>query len=188
MMFASSILKQFYAPNSLKNVAGGIKFTIKNCLSVIQLAGLKAVKISGYTVPLGDISVLLDNGKRIAPSKISVDHPLHHSLDIFCAIPHMDKGKHVLAITFLVEPLGELTLDVEDSISGGDTPRVGIPRDKKGDYSEKAIPSRIKYVQAHTGVELRQSPYYGFDSHVANGNCELLYWGGTSSSGYCWAD
>ncbi|MCH2043840.1 MAG: hydroxymethylglutaryl-CoA reductase [Saprospiraceae bacterium] len=176
MVIPSLILKQLYNFNSLENVEGGIKFTIKNRLSDAQFAGLKNIKIEGRSVPLGAITIILDNGEKIAPSTITADNPLEfplrRSLDIFCAIPHMDKGKHQLGITFVAEPFGELTLDVEDGISDKDENRVVIPRDKEDDYSAEAIQKRLDFVKDYTGVELEHPKHYAFDPHVMSGNCE----------------
>ena len=62
MKIPSLILKQLYTFNSLKNIDGGVKFTIKNRLSDAAFTGLAGVKIEGQTIPLSNIQLQLADG------------------------------------------------------------------------------------------------------------------------------
>ena len=176
MKIPSLILKQLYTFNSLENVEGGIKFTIKNRLSDASFTGLKAVKIEGKSIPLNAITLQLADGSKVDPSTISSDNPINFNLrdtvDMLCSIPHLEHGKHKLEITFEASPFGDLTLEVEDGVSAKDDNRVTIPRDKNDDYSEAAIKTRQKFTEEYTKAELNHVKHYSFDPHMLAGNCE----------------
>ncbi len=176
MLIPSLILKQLYTFNSLSNVDGGVKFALKNRLSDAQFTGLKSVKIGGETIDLAVISLHLDEGHKVNPEAVSeeapLQFPLKHSIDVFCAIPHLSPGKYELEITFGAAPFGELTLKIEDGVSDENEERVVIPRDKIDDYSPDAIKTCQEFVKEFTGVELQHIPHYSFDPHITGGNCE----------------
>lgn len=50
--------------DSLKNTAGGVKFSLKNRLSDAKLTGLQSVKFDGREAPRSAITIQLDNGRR----------------------------------------------------------------------------------------------------------------------------
>lgn len=176
MKIPSLILKQLYTFNSLENIEGGIKFTIKNRLSDASFTGLKAVKIEGNSIPLEAIKLHLGDGNILDPSTISSDNPIQFNLrdtiDMVCAVPPLEHGKHKLEITFGAEPFGDLTLEVEDGVSKKDANRVVIPRDKNDDYSTAAIKERQQFAKDYTGAELKHVGQYSFDPHILAGNCE----------------
>lgn len=176
MKIPSLILKQLYTFNSLKNIDGGIQFTIKNRLSDASFTGLKEVKIEGNIIPLSSIQIHLGEGVVIDPKNVSVEKPLQFnlrdSINMVCTVPHLVHGKHNLEITFTADPFGDLTLEVIDGVSEEDLNRITIPRDKSDDYSESAIKDRQKFVKEYTGADLEHSSKYSFDPHILTGNCE----------------
>lgn len=175
MQIPSLILKQLYTFNSLKNIEGGVKFALKNRLSDAKMLKLTGVKIGEIDVPLDKITIHLDD-TQFRPADVSpatpIDFPLKKTVELVCAMPALEAGKHHLEISFELETFGALTLKVEDGVSEDSADRVVIPREKDDDYSEKAIKGRQKFVEDFTGVQLKHIPSYSFDAHSTQGNCE----------------
>lgn len=176
MQIPSLILKQLYTFNSLSNVEGGVQFALKNRLSDAEFSGLKSVKIGTQEIPLSAIYLKLADGSVLRPDAISesnpIPFPLAAVLEVLCTIPPLDHGKYQLEIVFSAAPFGDLTLSIEDGVSGDDSRKVVIPRDKVDDYSPEAIKTRQQFVKDFTGAALEHIPQYSFDPHITNGNCE----------------
>jgi hydroxymethylglutaryl-CoA reductase (NADPH) len=176
MKIPSLILKQLYTFNSLENVEGGIKFSIKNRLSDATFTALKGVKIDGKEIALETINIKLGDGSSLQPLSISKNTPLDFKLkdnvDLICKHAPLEDGKYKLEITFEADPFGVLTLEVEDGVSTKNNDRVVIPRDKNDDYSPAAIKARQAFAKAYSGAELTHSKNYSFDPHALSGNCE----------------
>ena len=176
MFIPSLVLKRLYTFASLKNVEGGVKFSVKNRLSDAKLTGITRIKINDRDVPLAVVTLQTTDGLQISPVQVSprspVDFPLRRSLDIVARIPPLPLGRHKVEIGFKTEPFGDLHFDVEDSISetGENLPR--IPRDSSDNYSEESIQQRQKYVEQFTGVKLNHLARYSFDAHLTHGNTE----------------
>ena len=176
MLIPSLILKQLYTFNSLKNIDGGVKFTLKNRLSDAQFTGLKSVKIGTEEVPLNAVTIDLGEGNTLRPLDVTeetpINFPLKQTIEVICAMPHLTPGKYQLEITFGAQPFGDLTLKVEDGVSDNNETRVSIPRDKIDDYSPEAIKTRQQFVKDFTGAELKHVAQYSLEPHTLNGNCE----------------
>jgi len=176
MFIPSLVLKRLYTFASLKNVEGGVKFSVKNRLSDAKLTGITRIKINDREVPLAVVTLQTADGLQISPVQVSsrspVDFPLRRTLDIVARIPPLPLGKYKVEIGFKAEPFGDLRFDVEDSISetGENLPR--IPRDSSDNYSEESIQQRQKYVEQITGVKLNHLTRYSFDAHQTQGNIE----------------
>jgi len=176
MLIPSLLLKRLYTIASLKNVEGGVKFSVKNRLSDAKLTGITRIKINDREVPLAVVTLQTADGLQISPVQVSsrspVDFPLRRTLDIVARIPPLPLGKYKVEIGFKAEPFGDLRFDVEDSISetGENLPR--IPRDSSDNYSEESIQQRQKYVEQITGVKLNHLTRYSFDAHQTQGNIE----------------
>jgi hydroxymethylglutaryl-CoA reductase (NADPH) len=176
MLIPNLILKQLYTFNSLKNIDGAVKFSLKNRLSDAQITSIKSVSIGEIKIPLSDILLDLGEGNLIPAASInennSVDFPLKKSLDLICKIAALAPGKYDLEIVFEAAPFGELILKVEDGLSDENADRITIPRDKNDDYSASAIKNRQQFIQEFTGVETKHIAQYSFDPHILKGNCE----------------
>jgi hydroxymethylglutaryl-CoA reductase (NADPH) len=172
----SLVLKQLYTFGSLKNVEGGVKFSIKNRLSDAVLTGIGNVIINGAEVPRHALMLDLGNGQILAPDQISsnhpIDFPLRKTLDILARIAPLAEGKHSLEIAFETQAFGKLKLKVDDAISETTPARIVIPRHPDDDYSNEAIKNRQKFVEQFTGARLEHVTKFSFDSHLAKGNCE----------------
>jgi hydroxymethylglutaryl-CoA reductase (NADPH) len=176
MFVPSLLLKQLYTFGSLKNTGEGVSFSLKNRLSDATLLRLDHLHIGGHDVPLGQVSVVLRDGSRLAPSSISPEHPiafpLRETLDIVASIPALPLGKHKIEVGFEAKPFGKLTLKVEGSISEENKDRVVIPRSQHDDYDAEIIRLRQSFMEQKTGVKIEHISHYSFDPHILTGNCE----------------
>lgn len=176
MLIPSSILKQLYTFNSLKNTENGVSFTLKNRLSDAKFTGLKSITIGEVEVPLSKVQLELGNGPLFPAEDVSkdkpIEFPLRQTIRVHCAIDPVEAGLHKINVVFGAKPFGKLTLKVEDGISTQDDRAVQIPRDRTDDYSEESIKKRQEFVKDYTGKELEHVKEYSFDPHILPGNCE----------------
>jgi hydroxymethylglutaryl-CoA reductase (NADPH) len=176
MFIPSMLLKRLYTFSSLKNVPGGVQFSVKNRLSDAKLLGISSLSIAGREIPLDSAQLTLPDGTRLPATQISksspLDFPLRQTLDILTPIDHLAAGKYTIAMRFKSEPFGDLNFDVEDSISETDEGRVRIPRSQEDNYSDAIIKERQKFVSDYTGSAPEHIFKYSFDPHIAQGNIE----------------
>ncbi len=172
----SMLLRQFYTNNSLKNVAGGVQFAIKNRLTDVVFTELKAVKIGGAEIPKNKITLDLGDGVLIAADTISdsspIAFPLKKTILVQAATANLGHGKYKIEIAVKGKGYGSLKIEVEDSIAEVENLEVRIPRDEDDDFSEKAIKARQQFVEKYSGAKLEHLRHYSFDPHITNGNCE----------------
>lgn len=169
----SMLLRQLYTNNSLKNVDGGVQFTLKNRLSDAEFGELTYLKFDGIDVSLDKVSVDLGDGSFVPAAKVrDVSFPLRKVLNLRADIGNLEHGKYKITIAFRAKPFGALKFEVEDAIAETETLDVRIPRDEEDDYSLKAIHARQKFVEDYAGVKLQHIKSYSFDAHIAAGNCE----------------
>ncbi len=176
MLIPSLVLKQLYTFGSLKNVEGGVKFSLKNRLSDATLIGIYRIKIDGSEAPKPALSIDLGNNKILTLDQISSKNPLDFSLrktlDIVARIEALAEGKHHIEIDFETKQFGKLTLKADDAISETQENLVRIPRQIDDDYSPEIIRQRQKFVEQLTGAKLEHVTKFSFDPHVVKGNCE----------------
>jgi hydroxymethylglutaryl-CoA reductase (NADPH) len=176
MLIPSLVLKQLYTFGSLKNVEGGVKFSLKNRLSDATLTGIYKIKIDGSEAPKPALSLDLGNNQILTLDQISSKNPLDFSLrktlDIVARIEALAEGKHHIEIDFETKQFGKLTLKADDAISETQENLVRIPRQRDDDYSPEIIRQRQKFVEQLTGAKLEHVTKFSFDPHVAKGNCE----------------
>ena len=97
MFVPSLILRQLFTNGSLRNVDGGVQFSIKNRLSDAALVGLSHVAFNGKSVPPDSLHLLVDGSEPIALEQLAsapVDFPLRRSVDIVARVPHLPEGRH----------------------------------------------------------------------------------------------
>jgi hydroxymethylglutaryl-CoA reductase (NADPH) len=176
MLIPTMVLKQLYTFGSLQNVEQGVRFSIKNRLSDAEFTGLTGIKINRQIVPLEQVSLALADGTPLALNQISdlapLAFPLRTVLHVTVRQPELPKGKHKIEIAFASRPFGQLSFEVEDSISEADGRAVRIPRDPKDDYAPDAVRQRQEFVARLTGHTPEHSWKFSFDPHRAKGNCE----------------
>lgn len=170
------LLKQLYTFSSLKNVDGGVSFSLKNRLSDAELTAITGVKINGSEIAQEKIRLDLGDGNLLSTSDVSesnpIKFPLRKIVTILADTGTLERGKHKIEISFKAKPFGSLKFEVEDAISETPTHIVRIPRDDEDDYSESAIKERQEFVEKFTGAKFDHIKHYSFDPHITNGNCE----------------
>jgi hydroxymethylglutaryl-CoA reductase (NADPH) len=176
MYIPSMILKRLYTFGSLKNVSGGVQFSVKNRLSDARLTGLSQVKIGGVEVPLEALTLRTPDGQSLASPRLTpaaaLDFPLRHILELTAAIPHLPAGKYKIELRFKAEPFGELAFDAEDAIAEAAPQSARIPRHPDDDYSPEAVRARQDFVEEYTGARLEHVRSLSFDTRLAKGNIE----------------
>lgn len=176
MIVPKMLLKRLYTFSSLKNVPGGVEFSVKNRLSDAKLTAITRIKIGDHEISMKDITLTLPNGTQLTPNQISsrkpLDFPLRQTLDICAPIHHLPAGKHNIEIHFRSDPFGDLKFDVEDSISEAPDDMLRIPRSQVDNYSEDIIRQRQQFVQQFTGKQIHHISQYSFNPNDAQGNIE----------------
>ena len=176
MLIPSLLLQQLYTRGSLKNVDGGVQFSVKNRLKDASLSEILEVKIDGNEIPLTDILIDAGNGAPISAAELAdgppVDFPLKKSFAVISKIPHLSDGKHKIGISFKAEPFGKLKFKTDGAIKESQDHLVKIPRNAEDDYGPEAIKTRQDFVKEITGVDLKHAAHYSIDPHILEGNCE----------------
>ncbi|MDX2282591.1 MAG: hydroxymethylglutaryl-CoA reductase [Bacteroidia bacterium] len=176
MFIPSLLLKQLYTFGSLRNTDEGVRFSLKNRLSDASLTRVSRVRVGDYEAGPDAITVVLADGRRLAPADIGpdrpVDFPLREVLDVLVEMPPLAVGKHALEVGFEAKPFGTLTLKVDCAIEQTSEDRVVIPRSGKDDYDPEIIRLRQQFVASYTGKQLDHITHYSFDPHTTQGNCE----------------
>ncbi|RMG65624.1 MAG: hydroxymethylglutaryl-CoA reductase [Calditrichaeota bacterium] len=176
MYIPKLLLRQLYTFGSLRNVEGGVQFSMKNRLSDAQLIGVNAIKLNGDTYRADQITLKMVDGEKFSANTISPATPLPlavgRTLDVFIPAQPLPEGKHSIEIDIQTQPFGRLKFSVQDAISKTEVAIPRIPRDEVDNYSDKIIKTRQKYVEEHTGVKLQHIIHYSFDPHVTKGNIE----------------
>jgi hydroxymethylglutaryl-CoA reductase (NADPH) len=176
MLIPSLVLKQLYTFGSLKNVEGGVKFSLKNRLSDATVIGIGKIKLDGAEVPRQALAFDLGNNQILKPDQISPQNPLafplRKTLDILARREALAEGKHHIEIDFETKPFGKLTLKADDAISETPENLVRLPRQRDDDYSPEIIRQRQKFVEQLTGAKLEHVTKFSFDPHMVKGNCE----------------
>ena len=112
-LIPSLLLKQLYTFSSLKNVDGGVQFSLKNRLSDATLIEIQHIKIDGENLPLSAVTLDLGNGDIRSPQQLAqvpVPFPLRRIVTVIVDGAHLAKGKHKVEIRFKTEPFGVLNV------------------------------------------------------------------------------
>ena len=97
----SLLLKQLHTFGSLRNTERGVEFSLKNRLSDATVTAVKMVKLDKKEVPREAISLELSNGQVVRPDDLSIiplDFPLRQTVEMVCAVEHLDLGKHKIEV------------------------------------------------------------------------------------------
>ncbi|MEM1043627.1 MAG: hydroxymethylglutaryl-CoA reductase [Bacteroidota bacterium] len=177
MEIPSLVLRQLYTFGSLQNHNGGVRFSIKNRLTDVELTGLKEIAIGDEHIPAENITLTLDDGRTLRPSDISEDDPLafplRETMHVNVNGMKLGEGSYDLTIGYQAAGFGDLQFEVRDAIRRPqDENRARIPRDREDDYGEDAIAARHRFIEAFSEIELEHVPHYSFDPHTLQGNVE----------------
>lgn len=176
MLVPSMLLKRLYTFSSLKNVPGGVQFSVKNRLSDVRLTAIDSISINGQDVDLSETYLVLPGEARIPAKQVTaaspLDFPLRQVVDIVSPLPHLPAGKYTIEIGFNSETFGKLHFEAEDSIQDATPDRVVIPRSTVDNYSDDIIRQRQEFVGRFTGKPLNYTTNYCFDPHITQGNIE----------------
>jgi len=75
MRIPDSLIGKLYNYGSLKNIADGVEFSLKNRLSRALLVGISSLMIGKKSIPIDRISLILRD-KKLSPGEISDKNPL----------------------------------------------------------------------------------------------------------------
>lgn len=176
MIIPDSVLSRLYTTASLKNVPGGVQFTVKNRLSDARLTAVHRISINNQELDLGETVLILPDGTRRAAAQVAedapLDFPLRQVIDILAPLPHLPVGTHTIGIVIGSEPFGNLEIEVVDSLQDQVSERTVIPRSTLDDYSDEIIEERREFIAHFTGKRLQYTTSYSFDPHLTRGNIE----------------
>ena len=176
MKIPSLVLKRLYTFGSLKNVEGGVRFSIKNRLSDALLTRILTISVAGSEVPIKDARLEFDDGTTRPAGDVSPENPLPFPLrkvvHVFVARRPLEPGKYTVRIAIHAEPFGDLAFSVEDAIRTEVPSRTVVPRDPADDYTRKMAKTRQKFAEQFGGVSLKHVGSYSLDPAVVAGNIE----------------
>jgi hydroxymethylglutaryl-CoA reductase (NADPH) len=119
--FFSGVLKQLYTTGSLANTGDGFRFELKNRLMAAKLHGVRRVTVDGRDVSLDGAEIAADDGRVLRPGDVSAESPADFDvgdrLEVRLRGGPLAPGAHALVIEFDAQPVGRLTLEVEDVIA-----------------------------------------------------------------------
>lgn len=114
------MLKKLYLKGSLKNVADGFEFQIKNTLAPGTITALLPIEVDGKAYPAAD-TFISRGEEKIAASAITKEKPT--SFGINTTVTMMVKGatltpgSHTLVIGVVTREAGELKWDISDTVA-----------------------------------------------------------------------
>jgi hydroxymethylglutaryl-CoA reductase (NADPH) len=173
------ILKQMYNFGSLENVAGGVRFSVKNRLSDATVTRFAGIKLDGHQVPLANLTLDYAEGEKqhsLKAADISekkpIAFPLARMIVIQAAGQSLEKGKHEIEISVETTPFGLLTFKVTDAIEEKKERPVAVPYDKEDNYSHKIVRARLRFLEEFAGVKPKHITAASYDPSVTQGNIE----------------
>jgi hydroxymethylglutaryl-CoA reductase (NADPH) len=175
-LIPSALLSKLYIRTSLRNLAEGVCFSVKNRLSPARLEKISQVAVNGHPIDDQLITVSAAGGNALSINQINaekpIDFPLGALLTFHLNIQHLPEGEHNLEVTFKAPPFGKLKLSIHDALKPANPEPGAIPRDAGNDYSDAIITARQAFIQEKTGAELNHVKKYSFEPSVTRGNIE----------------
>ncbi len=170
------IMKKIYSIGSLKNVDGGVSFTIKNPMKDAFITNVSAITINGLEISLDDL-VMRNNGTRLKASEINTGQPLPFpmGMDVEFHAPSIALAKnieHQISIICETDLYGLLDLDATDSVIETRSTQKRIPCDKQNNYDMDVVRQRQEFIEDYTGTPLHHVKHHSFDPMVTKGNIE----------------
>jgi len=179
MKIPSLLLKQLYNYSSLRNLDGGVQFSLKNRLNDVVLQQVQQVRIDSQEIPPDSIELVLDDGRIIHCSSVKPDNPLAFPLRsrIYFRIPDLklSVGVHDISLSFKLESYDDVVCVFTDSIAEREQNGARVPYDKADNFSPEIIAKRHQYAQNFTGIQFQHIKNYSFDPKVAAHNIENFF-------------
>ena len=172
-----TILKRLYTYGSLEEVEDGVAFEVKNRLRDAEFAGVERIAIDGEEIALDRARLETRDGGVVRNDDVSADDPLDfpvgRSVRVVLEDAELGKGEHDIAIDFVAEPFGELSLDVEDRIADDPFELTRLPREEgDANYTEEAAAERRDWLAEESGAELDHVGSYSIAPEDTEGNIE----------------
>lgn len=173
----SLVLKQLYTFGSLKNIAGGVKLSLKNRLSDAKVTRIVGVEIDGEEAPVAAIEIDLGGSALVPAASISEANPLDFALRKTVTLRisgcgPLANGNHEISFNFEAKPFGKLEFKVHDAIAEEGDRRLQIPYDKENDHTRALAEKRQRFVEEFSGHKLSHVDRYSFDPATTRGNIE----------------
>ena len=167
------LLAHLYTVGSLRTVADGFVFEVKNRVFDARLVAVDHLLVDGQPVDLARVTLSVD-GQRVPAGALGdgIPFPLRTVVGVHVAGMALSLGVHDLTVGFRAEPFGALELAVRDTVAIPSPAKPGIPRDRADDYSDEIIAARQRYLAEFTGTTPQHLTQYSFDPHVTRGNIE----------------
>ncbi|MCA8833213.1 hydroxymethylglutaryl-CoA reductase [Hymenobacter pini] len=179
MIFTPSpmLLKLLYTRGSLRNTPEGVAFSIKNRLDTVRITRVEAVVLDGKRIGVEQIALDLGAGDVRPATMFNADAagftlPVGQSATFHLHTEPLKEGLHTVQVQFSADPFGDLSVEVEDSITNLPTQGNKIPRSEEDDYSDDAIRARQQFAEEFSGQQFQHLKNYSFDAHDLQGNCE----------------
>jgi hypothetical protein len=119
MRVPAFLLRRLYVKGSLRNVAGGFEFDLKNTLGSGYAERALPLIVDGDELPLHAARFVLD-GEPIGFDEVSPERPMtlgmNRTVTGSVGGRILSPGKHTLSIGFVVVGMGEMRFDVTDAI------------------------------------------------------------------------
>lgn len=114
------MLKKLYVKGSLSNVEGGFQLSLKNTLAPGTIVGFKPLVVDGREYPPERITVT-SGAKSVSAHEIGPDRPypfpVGGTATVHVSGEPLAAGEHALTIAVETREVGELKIEVSDSLS-----------------------------------------------------------------------
>jgi alpha-galactosidase len=114
------ILKKLYVENSLRNSPEGCEFSLRNNIANGTVTRFHGLEIDGISHPPERLVALTPDGRVLAVAGVSPEAPLSLSVGLTLTLrltgAKLDPGKHNLCLRFHVLELGDLEIQVSDTV------------------------------------------------------------------------
>jgi hydroxymethylglutaryl-CoA reductase (NADPH) len=175
-MVSLSLVDHLYTMGSLRNLAEGPAYRVKNRLFDATLTAVTAVTVDGRVFDPAASSIAAGDVVRTLASVTPDDplpFPLRAEFEVRLAGPPLAEGPHTIASTFVCEPFGPLGYQAVDYVVRPPVERPHIPR-SADDWSPAAVKLRQDFVHDVTGVRLEHVASTSYDPGLTRGNIEHL--------------
>jgi alpha-galactosidase len=160
----SFVLKKLYVKGSLRNTPEGCSFSLQNNIATGTVSQLYDLEIDGVAYPLERLTIQLPDGSQHAVTAAGLETPLSLTVGLPVTVAvkgeHLAPGKHTLRFAFRVSELGDLQVEVADTLSEREATASPKPvpsgTQPEGDSQATVRPIRVAILGAGSTVFARQ--------------------------------